>query len=284
MKLVTFELNGKECVGILSDDEKQVCATKYESMLELIKSGERPEAGEAMDIGEVKILAPIPQPEQDIIAVGVNYKDHAEESAGHLDDCSEDKKTTYFGKHVNRAVAPGDPIEAHEDIESDLDYEAEFGIVIGKEARYVKAEDAFDYVYGYTIVNDMSARSHQFSRSQYFYGKGLDNFTPMGPCIVTEDEFERPPKLAIKSFVNGELRQNSNTELLIDGVAALIEDLSKAITLRPGTVIATGTPAGVGLGFNPPKYMKPGDVVRCEIEGIGVLENPVVASAELFKK
>ena len=144
----------------------------------------------------------------------------------------------------------------------------------------MSAEEAFDYVFGYTVINDVSARNVQMGHSQFFFGKGLDGFTPIGPWIVTEDEFERPPKLDICTYVNGELRQKSNTEMLIRGVAELIEELSQGMTLKAGTIIATGTPAGVGMGFDPPKYMVPGDVVRCEIEGIGVLENPVKASKE----
>ena len=183
MKLVTFELNGKECVGIVSADEKQVSSTKYGSMLELIESGEKPEPLETMDISEVKILAPIPHP--DIIGVGENYKDHAAEAAHLRPEKPEQAKTQYFIKRVNRAVAPGDPIEAHEDIDCKLDYEVELAVVIGKGGRYIKAENAFDHVFGYTVLNDASGRQQQFDYARLCYGKGLDNLAPMGPWIVT---------------------------------------------------------------------------------------------------
>lgn len=277
MKLITYEYQGKELVGVLSEDEKFVCDTGACCMIGLIKSGKVEAKGEPVPLSDVKILAPIPHPIGDVVAVGVNYADHAEESAG-KDAGLVKALTPFFGKRVNRAVAPGDPIEAHEDMDEALDYEVELAVVIGKDARYVKAEDAYDYVFGYTIINDVSARNVQMDHAQFFFGKGLDDFTPIGPWIVTEEEFERPPKLDVKSYVNGELRQSSNTEKLIHGVPELIEELTRGITLKAGTIIATGTPAGVGFGFDPPRYMKPGDVVRCEVEGIGVLENPIRAS------
>jgi len=279
MKFITYEYDGAERVGIVSADEKWVQDTGAESMIALIKTGKVQVASRPVPLDDVKILAPIPHPEGDVIGVGMNYKDHAEEAAKTSPELAK-ALTPFFGKRVDRAVAPGDPIEAHEDMDPALDYEVELAVVIGKDARYVSAEDAFDYVFGYTVINDVSARNVQMGHSQFFFGKGLDGFTPIGPWIVTEDEFERPPKLDICSYVNGELRQKSNTGMLIRGVAELIEELSQGMTLKAGTIIATGTPAGVGMGFDPPKYMVPGDVVRCEIEGIGVLENPVKASKE----
>ena len=287
MKLVTFEYQNEERVGVLSEDEKRVIELGVDSMNDLIRLDETELSGvkeskRQMDLSEVRLLAPIPRPLQDVICVGTNYRDHLAESEEFLGDSApaDNAETVYFDKRVSEAVAPGGTIEAHEDIDECLDYEVELGVVIGKDARYVKAEDAYDYVFGYTIVNDVSARTCQISHQQFFFGKSFDDFTPIGPWIVTEDEFERPPRLKITSSVNGELRQNSNTEQLIRDVPFLIEELSSVMTLRAGTIIATGTPAGVGLGFDPPKYMKPGDVIRCEIEGIGVLENTVISSAE----
>jgi 2-keto-4-pentenoate hydratase/2-oxohepta-3-ene-1,7-dioic acid hydratase in catechol pathway len=156
-----------------------------------------------------------------------------------------------------------------------LDYEAELAIIIGKTAKNVKAEDAGDYIFGYTVLNDVSARVLQTTHKQWYFGKSLDGFTPIGPCITTADEIAFPPALKISATVNGELRQDATTDLLITGIPAIIEELSSGMTLLPGTIIATGTPAGVGMGFDPPKFLKAGDVVECTIEKIGTLRNTV---------
>jgi 2-keto-4-pentenoate hydratase/2-oxohepta-3-ene-1,7-dioic acid hydratase in catechol pathway len=157
-----------------------------------------------------------------------------------------------------------------------LDYEAELAVIIGRTARNLSAAEAPAHIFGYTVLNDVSARDLQTAHKQWYFGKSLDGFTPMGPCIVTADEISFPPRLAIRSYVNGELRQNSTTDLLITGIADILAELSSGITLLPGTILATGTPAGVGMGFDPPKFLRPGDVVECEIEGIGTLRNTVV--------
>ena len=172
-------------------------------------------------------------------------------------------------------MRPGGHIDGHFDLVERLDYEAELAVVIGKDASHVEEADAAEYVLGYTIINDVSARQVQTRHKQWYFGKSLDGFTPMGPCIVTADEFEFPPRLSIQSKVNGELRQNSNTELLIFGIPHIIRELSQGITLKAGTIIATGTPAGVGMGFEPPRFLKSGDQVECIIEGIGSLKNTV---------
>ena len=172
-------------------------------------------------------------------------------------------------------MAPGGKIQGHFDMVERLDYEAELAVVLGKTARHVSEEDASRYVLGYTIINDVSARQVQTRHKQWYFGKSLDGFTPMGPWIVTADEFAFPPKLAIQSKVNGELRQDSNTELLIFGIPHVIRELSQGITLKAGTIIATGTPAGVGMGFTPPKFLNHGDEVECIIEGIGSIKNVV---------
>ena len=157
---------------------------------------------------------------------------------------------------MNRAVGDGEYIDGHLDIVDSLDYEVELAVVIGKDAKNVKPEEVFDYVFGYTILNDMSARNLQTSHKQWYFGKSLDDFTPIGPVIVTKDEFTNPPALAIRSYINGELRQNSTTDLLINSIEKVICQLSKGMTLAAGTVIAMGTPAGVGMGFQPPKFQK----------------------------
>ena len=176
---------------------------------------------------------------------------------------------------MTEAVAPEGDIESHPGLVERLDYEAELAVIIGKTARNVKAKDAADYIFGYTVLNDVSARVLQTAHKQWYFGKSLDGFTPMGPCIVTADEIVFPPALHITARVNGELRQDSTTDLLITSIADIIEELSSGMTLLPGTIISTGTPSGVGMGFDPPKFLKPGDVVECAIEGIGTLRNTV---------
>ena len=222
-------------------------------------------------------LAPFKKLPQDMICLGINYMEHAEESARfHKEDWDgKREEAVYFSKRIHETTDPDAPIDPHEDLTSSLDYEAELAVVIGKDVKNIKAEDAFDCIFGYTIINDVSARNVQNAHKQWYFGKSLDTFTPMGPVLVTADEFSFPPALDICSRVNGELRQHSNTAKQIFKIDYVIEELSAGMTLECGTVIATGTPSGVGMGFVPPKYLKHGDVVECEIEGIGVLRNPV---------
>ena len=224
------------------------------------------------------LRSPIPHPLQDVICLGINYAAHAEESARYKKETFERNRAhaVYFSKRASFTPGDGDTVSSHADVTQKMDYEAELAVIIGKKACSVPASQAFDYVFGYTILNDFSARDLQTNHKQWYFAKSLDGFCPMGPYLVTEDEFERPPVLGIRSFVNGELRQNSNTGLLLFDIPAIIEELSSAMTLLPGTIISTGTPAGVGMGFDPPKFLKPGDTVRCEIDGIGSLTNTVV--------
>lgn len=244
-------------------------------MLDLIKSGESAQIGAQIQPSE--ILSPIPKPYQDIICLGLNYSDHLEESNRFKKGEFEkgDNCAVYFSKRVNEATSPFGIIPSHDDIVDSLDYEAELAVIIGKRASKVKQEDAFDYVFGYSILNDVSARNVQMAHKQWFLGKSLDGFTPIGPCIVTADEFSVPLELDIRSYVNGELRQNSNTANMIFGVDYVISELSQGMTLEAGTIISMGTPSGVGMGFVPPVFLNKGDVVKCEIEGIGYIENTV---------
>lgn len=279
MKLVTFLRYGQERIGIW---EGRVIRTieGYASMLDLIRSGAKPEALRSRDmvpLTSVELIAPIPHPGQDIICLGLNYEAHAEESARFKSSVFEKPDApVYFSKRVNQAVGPDGYIDGHLDLDPQLDYEVELAVIIGRDARNVPARAAYDYVFGYTILNDISARSLQGKHKQWYFAKSLDGFTPMGPAIVTEDEFERPPKLGISSYVNGEPRQMGNTSQLIFDIPYIIEELSSGMTLQAGTIISTGTPAGVGMGMQPPRFLKRGDVVRCEIEGIGVLQNTVM--------
>ena len=229
------------------------------------------------DAAGVRLLAPIVQPRQDVICLGINYDEHAKEAGEYSQEAFAKNRadTIYFSKRVNRAVADGETIPAHEGLVDSLDYESELGVVLGREARAVAAGEARSCIFGYTIINDISARNVQTRHKQWYLGKSLDGFTPMGPCIVTPDEVGDPADLAIQSFVNGELRQNSNTAFMIRTPEEAIEELSAGMTLLAGTVIATGTPAGVGMGFKPPRFLKKGDEVVCRIQGIGDLRNTI---------
>ena len=282
MKLVTYLYDGKEAVGALDADGTAVRFLPFTDMNTLIEAPREQllaaaEAAKgALPLAAVTLLAPIPRPRQDIICLGMNYRDHLTEAANYDSAFAKERPVTvYFSKRVSQAVAPEGFIERHADLTNRLDYENELAVIIGKSAKNVKAADAADYIFGYTIVNDVSAREVQTSHKQFYFGKSLDGFTPIGPCITTADEIDFPPSLTLTTQVNGELRQNSNTELLLNSIAEIIEELSSGMTLLPGTIIATGTPAGVGMGFDPPKFLKPGDVVECAVEGIGTLRNTV---------
>ena len=278
MKLVTFVHDGVEKTGVLSADEQAVRPLPYPDMLTLIEAKDlsAAPAAESVPLSAVKLLAPIPHPRQDVICLGINYKAHATEAERYDADFKKERPIPiYFSKRVTEAVGPEGLIESHPGLVERLDYESELAVIIGKTAKNVPAERAADYIFGYTILNDVSARVLQTSHKQWYFGKSLDGFTPMGPCIVTADEIAFPPKLRISASVNGETRQNSTTDLLITSIADIIAELSSGMTLLPGTIIATGTPAGVGMGFEPPRFLKSGDIVECSIEKIGTLRNTV---------
>lgn len=276
MKLITCLYKGEERVGKLT--EAGVAFLPYPDMNALIEAGDlTAPAGRPVPLEEVRLLAPIPRPRQDVICLGMNYRDHEKEAAKYdADAFTKDKPAAvYFSKRVSRAGDPDGVIPRYEGLVERLDYEAELAVIIGKTAKNVKAEEAGEYIFGYTVLNDVSARDLQTGHKQWYFGKSLDGFTPLGPCILTADETAFPPALDISCAVNGEERQRSNTALLIHSIAGVIEELSAGITLLPGTIIATGTPAGVGMGFDPPRFLKSGDVVECTIQNIGTLKSTV---------
>ena len=292
MKLVTCLYEGRERVGLLAaggtlaDPVKEVVLLPYPDMNALIETVSRdPKARDALGeyyyiqgvpLEDVTLLAPIPRPRQDVICLGMNYRAHAAEAAQYDPEAfTKEEPAVYFSKRVSRAGDPDGVIPRYEGLVARLDYEAELAVIIGRTAKDVKAAEAGGYVFGYTVLNDVSARDLQTGHKQWYFGKSLDGFTPMGPCILTADETAFPLALEISASVNGELRQSSNTRLLIHGVAEIIEELSAGMTLLPGTIIATGTPAGVGMGFVPPKFLEAGDVVECAIQGIGSLRSTV---------
>ena len=288
MKFVTYINDGESGVGVLNAAETAVIPVaelglEAKNMNELIDELRGvlptvPEVVKELALSEIRLDAAIPEPKQDIICLGLNYRDHAEE-ATRADAVFDVQRgdAVYFAKRLQRAVAPGGTIDGHFDICDSLDYEVELGVVLGKDAKNVKAADAAEYIFGNTIINDVSARNLQTRHKQWYFGKSLDDFTPIGPCIVSAEKLGAMPELDIRCYVNGELRQNSNTRMMIFDIPYIIEELSTGMTLKAGTVIATGTPSGVALGMEPTvrEYLKSGDVIRCEIEGIGVLENTI---------
>ncbi len=225
------------------------------------------------------LLAPIPWPAKNVFCVGKNYHEHAKEFAGSGFDATAKEVVpeapVVFSKPPTSVIGPGDPIPSHLDPTHSVDYEGELAVVIGRGGRGIRKADALGHVFGYTIVNDVTARTLQHKHRQWILGKGIDGFCPMGPAILTADEVPDPGALRLTTHVNGEKRQDAPVSDLIFDIPTLIETISAGIMLQPGDLIATGTPAGVGIGFQPPKFLKSGDVVRVEIAGIGVLENPV---------
>lgn len=287
MKLITYRQNGAEHVGALTEDGTGVLPLPVSDMNTLIETMTltdlrsavaAAERGSALALSDVELLAPIPRPRQDVLCLGMNYLAHAEEAARYSADAFRKERpvAVYFSKRVSEAGKPDGVIPRHAGLTDRLDYEAELAVVLGRTARDVKAADAADCIFGYTVLNDVSARDLQTGHKQWYFGKSLDGATPMGPVLVTADEIAYPPALEITCRVNGELRQQSNTSLLITSIGQILEELTAGMTLLPGTIIATGTPAGVGMGFDPPKFLQSGDVVECAIEGIGTLRSTVV--------
>ena len=292
MKLVTYEYENVQAVGVLHPDGSRIAPVRnmgcdFADMNDLIrritpaqKQMLARKAGQHYTVpaAEAGILSPIPHPTHDVICLGLNYTEHMEEAAAFASASfvKKDKRyAVYFSKRVGTSPGPEGIIPAYTGLVDSLDYEVELAVIIGRDAFQVSREQALDCIFGYTILNDVSARNLQSAHTQWYFGKSLDGFTPMGPVIVTADEISFPPRLGIRSRVNGELMQDSTTDMLITGIDEIISELSRGMTLEAGTIIATGTPKGVGLGFDPPRWLQPGDTVECEIDQIGVLRNYV---------
>ncbi len=284
MRLVTFTDGMGARVGALDSsgavrDITAVDSSLPRDMLGLIASGRMPVIGAAPVVSEARLLAPIPRTPKNVFCVGKNYHEHAKEFAGSgFDGGAKDVVPPFpvvFSKPHTSIIATGEPILGHLDPTGGLDYEGELGVVIGKGGRGIAKADSLKHVFGYTIINDVTARHLQKRHSQWVLGKGLDSFCPMGPAILTADEVPDPTKLTLTTWVNGEQRQHAEVSDLIFDIPTLIEAISAGITLEPGDVIATGTPVGVGIGFSPPRFLASGDVVRIEVPGIGTLENRV---------
>ena len=237
----------------------------------LQKAAEAAEAAkDPVDMAALKLAAPIPNPGK-ILCIGLNYADHAAESGQPLPEYP-----IVFSKYSNTVIGSGDAIVLPR-VTDQVDYEAELGFVIGKRARHVSEADALDYVAGYLNVNDVSARDYQTRTSQWTMGKSFDTFAPMGPALVTADDLPDPHNLAIRLWIGDEVLQDSSTSQLIFNVPQLLADISEVMTLEPGDIVSTGTPPGVGAARTPPRWLRPGETVNIEIEGLGVLSNPVVA-------
>ncbi|MBK0391664.1 fumarylacetoacetate hydrolase family protein [Ramlibacter algicola] len=290
MKIAAYLDRGQPRVGIVASDLQSVlpldlppeaAALGALAVVELQAQGRpMPATGAPVAIDAIQLTAPIPRPRRNIFCVGKNYHAHAKEFAGSGFDSSAKaggdipSVPIFFTKVPESVIGPTDAIVVPKEVSTAIDYEVELTVIIGKGGKGIRKQDALSHVWGYTVVNDVTARDWQQRHLQWLLGKSFDTFCPMGPWLVTADECDGT-NTRVRTWVNGELRQDAVTPDLIFDVPTLIETLSAGITLYPGDIIATGTPVGVGIGFKPPKYLQPGDVVKMEIDGIGVIENPV---------
>lgn len=286
MKLARFDAGAGPRLGLVTGNaiiDLQAAGLAYRSMLEIVSGGTAAldAIARATDgakpshaLADVTLLAPLPRPGK-YLAIGMNYAKHVDEAARL--GVERPKHQVWFNKQVTCISGPFDEIDPG--VTEQLDYEAELGVVIGKAAKGVSVADALDYVFGYFVANDVSARDWQFHSTTITMGKSFDTHGPTGPWIVTADEIEDPQALDLRCTVNGQERQSSNTSQMVHDIAQQISYLSTAFTLEPGDLIATGTPEGVGVAMDPQVFLQPGDVVRCEIEGIGTIENRVRGAA-----
>ncbi|WP_424631954.1 fumarylacetoacetate hydrolase family protein [Bradyrhizobium sp. SYSU BS000235] len=300
MKFVTFELEGRARPGLWLDDgildiEQVVPAADrilFASVLSIVANNDKTIGilkqvldsgnslkGALIDASRCRLLAPIPRPAKNVFCVGRNYVEHVAEgySARGL-ELKLPEYPQFFTKPPTAVVGPDAEIPFQPDVMEKLDYEVELAVIIGKTGRNIAPRDALDHIFGYSIINDLTARDLQRRHDQWFKGKGLDSSCPFGPWIVHREEISDPQKLTIRLSVNGEIRQEATTAQMIFDLPRIIADLSRGMTLEAGDIIATGTPSGVGYARQPPSFLVPGDVVQCEIGGIGVLTNRIAAS------
>jgi 2-keto-4-pentenoate hydratase/2-oxohepta-3-ene-1,7-dioic acid hydratase in catechol pathway len=295
MLLVTFNDGKRARVGVLDRERAEVVDLAQAApecpreMIGFIAAGEaalasarraRASGAGRLPLAQVQLLAPIPRPARNVLCVGKNYRDHAREVAATAVTTSDKdgvpEVPVIFTKWTSSVSGPNQAIPSHLDPTRSTDYEGELAVIVGAGGRGIARANAMRHVYGYTIVNDVTARRLQKLHNQWFLGKSLDGYCPMGPAIATADEVSDVGRLQVQTRVNGELRQNGSVADLIFDIPLLIETLSRTMTLEPGDIISTGTPAGVGMGFNPPRFLQAGDIVAVTIEPIGTLENPVV--------
>jgi 2-keto-4-pentenoate hydratase/2-oxohepta-3-ene-1,7-dioic acid hydratase in catechol pathway len=288
MRIATIEVQDASRVVIVDEagehywDVADLLPGFTGDMLDLIKAMPEPAqqlqpVGQGQPLAGVRLKAPLNRLDRNLFLVGKNYHEHAREFSGSGFDSSAQvvpSAPNVFTKPASAIVGPHDEIDSHPAVTQQMDYEAELAVVIGKGGRGIRKEDAYAHVWGYTVVNDVTARDLQKQHGQWFLGKSLDTFCPMGPWIVTADAID-PANTRVRCWVNEELRQDANTADLIFDIPTLIATISAGIALNPGDVIVTGTPVGVGIGFKPPKFLRAGDVVRIAIDGIGTIENRV---------
>jgi 2-keto-4-pentenoate hydratase/2-oxohepta-3-ene-1,7-dioic acid hydratase in catechol pathway len=285
MKLVTYLWGSHVSIGAVDERGVIDLSAIAPDMLSLIAAGwvgiDRvravvASAVSAIPIGSVTLLAPIPQPHRNIMCLGLNYAEHAKESAeARGREYKQHQHPVFFTKATHTINRHEGVIPFDAAVSEQIDWEAELGVIIGRAGKNIPLEEAYDHVFGYTCINDVSARDLQSNHSQFFKGKSLDGACPMGPWIVTADEISDPQHLQVTCRVNGVVKQNANTEVMIFRIPDILTILSRGMTLDAGDIIATGTPSGVGFARKPPEFMKPGDVVEVEIEKIGVLRNRV---------
>lgn len=286
MKIAVIHMQGRRWVARIDEEaglafpfdvsESQASA----GIVCLINQPHFPKTLPGVSLRDVELLSPIPLPARNIFCVGKNYYEHAHEFSRSGFDSSAaagavPKHPIIFSKVPGSVVADRSDVVIDPTVSTAIDYEAELAVIIGKAGRGISKQDAFDHVWGYTIINDVTARDLQGRYSQWLIGKSQDTFCPMGPWAVTKDDFDLE-EASVRCFVNGEIRQNAKVSQLIFDIPTIISTLSEGLTLNVGDIIATGTPAGVGIGFDPPRYLKAGDTVRVEIDGIGALENRFV--------
>jgi 2-keto-4-pentenoate hydratase/2-oxohepta-3-ene-1,7-dioic acid hydratase in catechol pathway len=290
MRIATYRVDGRRFVGLVSEDKTKVTPLALPkeqaergalAVIEMTGAGQAlpPAEGPALEMTSVTLEAPIPVPRRNIWCVGRNYHAHAKELQASVfkgNDANPESWPIVFTKVPECVVGPHDDVSLPgAAVSEQIDYEAELAVVIGRGGKNIQRTDAMQHVFGYTAVNDVTARDVQMRHQQWDMGKSFDNFCPMGPWLVTADELDGT-RTRVRCWVNGELRQDGPTENLIFDIPTLIETVSRGITLYPGDVIATGTPAGVGMGLQPPRFLKSGDVVRIEIDGLGAIENRFV--------
>ncbi|MFK7816042.1 MAG: fumarylacetoacetate hydrolase family protein [Gammaproteobacteria bacterium] len=295
MRIATCKYNDQVHLAVVQDNsvlfpvKSEEWSSDISSMLQLIDAGAeslqalknivaKASADEWIALSDVELISPIPRPRQNIMCLGWNYIEHVEETAGKaLEAPKLPKYPIVFTKSASSMNGPYANIPVDLAVSDKMDWEVELAVIIGKSGQGITKEKAMQHVFGYSIINDVSARDIQKRHKQFFVGKSFTGACPMGPWIVTADEITDPQKLDLKSWVNNEIKQDSNTKYQIFDVASVIETLSQGMMLEAGDIIATGTPSGVGYVRNPPEYLMPGDVVACEIEGIGKISNPIVA-------
>jgi len=286
LKFITYEYENTIQPGVVWEDRVTEISSVGTDLLSIIEQGavgltavtsllQRVRGGILLE--NVRLLAPIPRPHRNLMCLGLNYAEHAEESyTAQGREVKLPEVPIVFTKATTTVIGPYDPIPFDAAVSDHIDWEVELAVVIGREGKNIPEAEAMDYVFGYTVINDVSARDLQRQGKQFFKGKSLDGSCPMGPWIVTRDEVPDPHALRVTSRVNGETKQDANTDIMIFTVPAIIAYLSRGMTLLPGDIISTGTPSGVGFARTPPEFLRPGDIVECEVEQVGTIRNEVV--------